>query len=83
MALKKGTNLRYVHQDHLTGTALTTDSSGNVLGTIKFYPWGSTRSSTGVIETEKKFTGQRYANSAGLYYYEARHANPWQRSCFD
>ena len=26
---------RYIHQDHLTGTALTTDNNGDSLGTIK------------------------------------------------
>jgi len=34
-----GGTLKYVHQDHLTGTALTTNSSGNSTGTMKYYPY--------------------------------------------
>ncbi len=38
VALKKGTNLRYVSRDHLTGTSVTSDTSGNLDATIKFFP---------------------------------------------
>ena len=62
---------RWVHQDHLTGTALMTDTSGNQVGTtMKYYPFGSTRS--GPVPTDKKFTGQRL-DGTGLYYYGARY----------
>jgi RHS repeat-associated protein len=76
VALKKGSDLRYVSRDQLTGTALTTDTSGNSVGTIKYYPYGSTWSSTGTIDTEKKFTGQRLDSGTGLYYYGARFYDP-------
>jgi YD repeat-containing protein len=36
IAQRKGTDLSYIHQDHLTGTSLMTDSSGNSEGTIKY-----------------------------------------------
>ncbi len=67
VALKKGTNLRYVSQDHLTDTALTTDTAGELVAKTTYFPFGSARSSTGTIETEKKFTGQRLDGSTGLY----------------
>jgi len=57
VAMRKGTELSYIHQDHLTSTSVMTDSSGNELGTIKYFPFGATRS--GSVPTDKKFTGQR------------------------
>jgi RHS repeat-associated protein len=70
VAQREGIILRYIHQDHLTGTALMTDTNGDSLGTIKYYPYGSTRS--GSVPTDKKFTGQRL-DETGLYYYGARY----------
>ncbi|MBI4303338.1 MAG: hypothetical protein HY665_03235, partial [Chloroflexi bacterium] len=37
-----------------------------------FYPFGATRSSTGTLGTDKKFTGQRL-DDTGLYFYNARY----------
>ncbi len=73
VALKKGTNLRYVSQDHLTGTSVTSDTSGNTVGTIKFAPFGATRAATGTLDTDIKFTGQRLDSGVDLYYYGARY----------
>ena len=70
VAMKKNTTLQYIHQDHLSGTALATSANGSSLGTITYYPYGSTRS--GDVPTDKKFTGQRL-DGTGLYYYNARY----------
>jgi len=70
VAQREGTALRYIHQDHLTGTSLMTDTNGDPTGSIKYYPYGSTRS--GSVPTDKKFTGQRL-DDTGLYYYGARY----------
>jgi len=75
MVLKGCTKLRYVHQDHLSGTAVITDANGNEVGSIKYYPYGETRSTSGTLETDKKFTGQRL-DDTGLYYYNARYYDP-------
>ena len=75
VALKKDSDLEYVHQDHLTGTSLTTDDQGAVLASIKYYPFGETRSSSGTPGTDKKFTGQRL-DGTGLYFYGARMYDP-------
>jgi len=56
--MKKGADLRYIHQDHLTGTAVVSGASGAQVGSMNYNPYGSTRSSNGTIETDKKFTGQ-------------------------
>ena len=76
VALKKGTNLRFVSQDHLTGTSVTSDATtGNLVASIKYAPFGDRRNSTGVIDTDRQFTGQRL-DGTGLYYYKARYYDP-------
>jgi RHS repeat-associated protein len=72
IAQRKGTTLNYIHQDHLSGTAFTSDSSGAQTSTIKYFPFGATRSTSGTVPTDKKFTGQRL-DETGLYYYGARY----------
>lgn len=74
VALKQGSTMSYVAQDHLGGTLLTTDASGNVVDQIKYAPYGSTRSGD-ITSIEKKFTGQRL-DGTGLYYYGARYYAP-------
>lgn len=72
IAYKNDSGLKYVHQDHLTGTSLTTDSSGSPVATIKYFPFGATRLVSGNLDTEKRFTGQRL-DETGLYFYNARY----------
>lgn len=67
-----------MHQDHLTGTSLMTDTNGDSQGTIKYYPYGECRNSQPEIEnfpTDRLFTGQRY-DETGLYYYGVRYYDP-------
>jgi RHS repeat-associated protein len=75
VALRSGTNLRYTHLDHLGSISVVTDASGNTIGSIKYYPYGSTRASSGSLNTDEKFTGQRL-DGTGLYYYGARYYDP-------
>jgi RHS repeat-associated protein len=75
VAMRKGTTLTYTHQDHLSGTAMTSNTSGASTSTIKYFPFGSQRSSTGTIPTDKQFTGQRL-DTTGLYFYNARYYDP-------
>ncbi|MBN1692598.1 MAG: hypothetical protein JW845_03485 [Dehalococcoidales bacterium] len=71
VATKENEVLRYVHQDHLTGTSLMTDNTGAQIGeTMKYLPFGETLS--GALPTDKKFTGQRL-DATGLYCYGARY----------
>jgi len=56
-AMKQGSELRYVYQDHLTSTSLMTDTSGNQIDTtMKYLPFGETR--YGSVPTDKLFTSQ-------------------------
>ena len=73
--MNNGNDLRYIHQDHLSGTALVTSDVGSQVGTMRYYPYGECRKSTGTIPTDKKFTGQRL-DDTGLYYYNARYYDP-------
>jgi len=75
VALRNGTNLRYIHQDSLGSTSVVTDSAGAQYGYTRYYPYGSTRDSGGSLDTDKKFTGQRL-DTTGLYYYGARYYDP-------
>jgi len=45
------------------------------LGTIKYFPFGATCSTSGTVPTDKKFTGQRL-DETGLYYYGGRYYDP-------
>jgi RHS repeat-associated protein len=64
--------LRFVHQDSLSSTSLTTSSNGDVVASVKYFPFGGTRSQSGTLDTDKLFTGQRL-DDTGLYYYNARY----------
>ena len=69
-AMSENGTLKYLHQDHLSGTALVTTDDGSVNGTMNYYPFGGTRA--GDIPNDIKFTGQRL-DDTGLYYYNARY----------
>ncbi len=75
VAMSKNNTLKYIHQDHLAGTALVTSDNGTLLGTMKYYPYGYCRNSQGDLGTDKLFTGQRL-DDTGLYYYGARYYDP-------
>ena len=70
VATHNGTDLKYIHKDHLSSTSVVTDSNGDKVSAIKYYPYGTTRS--GDVPTDRKFTGQRL-DGTGLYYYNARY----------
>lgn len=73
VAQREGTTLRYVHQDHLTGTSVVSDSNGALVSSINFHAFGSTRS--GSVPTDIKFTGQRL-DGTGLYYFRKPSVGP-------
>ena len=79
VALRSGTNLRYTHLDHLGSVNVVTDSSGNEVGHIRYLPSGMPRDSSGSLDTDKEFTGQRFDSIFNLYYYGARYYDPLYR----
>ena len=76
------TIIRYIHPDNLGSTNVTSDSSGNVVQVLDYYPYGATRinNTTGGYDSQRKWIGQ-YADSDGLNYLNARYEDP-QRGQF-
>ena len=70
IAFRKGTTLEYVHTDHLGSTSVTSNSSGTVVDTVKYFPFGGLRTLNSELGTDKLFTGQRL-DDTGLYFYNA------------
>ena len=72
IAVRKGSAVSYLLQEHLGSTSVIADTTGASTGTVRYFPFGLTRSTSGTIPTDKKFTGQRL-DSTGLYFYNARY----------
>jgi RHS repeat-associated protein len=63
---------RYIHPDHLGSTNVVTDENGNVVQTLDYYPYGSTRISVTTSTNEKReFIGQ-FTDDSTLSYLNAR-----------
>lgn len=70
-------SLHFVHQDHLGSSTIVTDSTGKLFSRQVYYPYGTTRSVSGNLPTERQYTGQvSDTDETGLYYYNARYYNP-------
>jgi RHS repeat-associated protein len=64
---------RYIHPDHLGSTNVVTDENGNVVQTLDFYPYGSTRISVATSTNERRqFIGQ-FTDDSTLSYLQARY----------
>jgi RHS repeat-associated protein len=74
IANRTGSTLDFMSQDQISSTSVVTDSSGNLVSSIRYSPFGTTRS--GSVPTAIEFTGQRLDSSTGLYYYNARYYDP-------
>ena len=58
--------------DHLTSTAITTNSSGVRQTELRYFAYGGTRYDAGGQMTLYRYTGQRVETGTGLYDYGAR-----------
>lgn len=68
--MSENATVKYLHQDHLTGTSVMSDSGGVLISSISYMPYGATRA--GSVPTDRLFTDQRL-DDTGLYYYGARY----------
>ena len=71
VALKKNSTFEYLSQDHLGSTSITTNTSGAVTSRIRYKPFGEVLQTNGsetdgTLNTEYKFTGQRYDTGTDL-----------------
>ena len=74
IAVKRGSTLYHLHGDHLGSTSLTTLSTTSVAKRA-YYAYGSERSASGDLQTDRTFTGQK-SDATGLLYYNARYYDP-------
>ena len=74
-AVKRGAALHHLHGDHLGSTSLTTDTAGATTASRAYYAYGAERSSSGTLQTDRTFTGQK-RDATGLMYYYARYYDP-------
>ncbi len=72
MRVRTGGKTYYLLNDHLTSTAITTNSSGARLTELRYYAYGGTRYDAGGQMTIYRYTGQRIETGTGLYDYGAR-----------
>ena len=68
-----GTN--YILSDHLGSSTVLTNTSGTVIRTQSYKPYGADDAVTGTGMTKYQYTGQE-KDTGGLYYYNARYYDP-------
>ncbi|MCB0112474.1 MAG: hypothetical protein KDD84_00205, partial [Caldilineaceae bacterium] len=63
--------------DHLSSNAVTTNSSGSIVGgEVRYRAYGAMRSGNAAnLKRDRTFTGQK-ADSTGLMYFNARYYDP-------
>ena len=66
----------YILKDHLNSASVMTNQSGTTVGEDRFYPFGEMCFTTGNMQTDKLFTGQRQMAGLGIYHYNARFYSP-------
>jgi RHS repeat-associated protein len=72
-AKESGGSLRIYHSDHLGSANIVTDGLGLAAELTENTPFGSTSRDEGLVNVAHKFTGQRFDDETGLYYYGARY----------
>lgn len=66
-------SLTYLHADRLGSIIATSNSTGGVVGTADYGPFGENAPPSG---SSVGYSGQRYDNETGLYYYKNRYYAP-------
>ncbi|MDY0020137.1 MAG: RHS repeat-associated core domain-containing protein, partial [Anaerolineae bacterium] len=74
VAMRQSGVLTYLHGDALGSASLATSVTGTVVSSVRYYPYGGTRS--GSMATDRRYTGQRWEASVGFYDYGARNYDP-------
>ena len=66
------TTTTFIHPDHLGGTNVATDESGQVSQVLDYYPYGGQRIDTGSYNAGRTFIGERFDAESSLSYLNAR-----------
>src|SRR5262249_10553544 len=64
---------RYVHPDHLGSTNVVTDENANLVQTLDYYPYGSTRISVATSTRERRQFIDQFTDDSTLSYLNARY----------
>ncbi len=79
----EGQVAHWLHGDQLGSLAVVTNASGAVVRRVHYGVWGEIRANSippgaaaGTPDVRGKFTGQRYDDDTGYYYYGARYYDP-------
>jgi len=75
VAVREGSTVYAAVGDHL-GSVTVLAQGGSPAGVTRYLPYGAIRLETGVWVTDRRFTGQRWETSLGLYDYQARFYDP-------
>ncbi len=75
VAVREGGGVWAVVGDPL-GSVTVLAQGGSVAGATRYLPYGAIRWESGVFPTDRRFTGQRWEGTLGLYDYRARFYDP-------
>ncbi|MBI5123097.1 hypothetical protein HZA75_04545 [Candidatus Roizmanbacteria bacterium] len=64
-------NITYSHNDHLGSSSVITNSSGSLVETTSYDPWGKIKA--GGTASKFAYTGQEHDGETGLDHYNARY----------
>ncbi len=64
-----------IHGDHLGSTAITSNESHVRESELRYYPYGSTRFTSGTLPTDKRFTRQMLDEGTGAILLRNRGSN--------
>ncbi len=76
VTMRSGSNVYWIHGDHLGSASLTTSFTGTKVSELRYMPYGETRYSSGSTSTDKRFTSQEEQTGIGLYNYGVRFYDP-------
>ena len=76
IASKDNTGTYFYLNDHLGGTNVITDASGQEVKRVDYWPYGSTREQSGTKPEKHLFTGKEFDSEVGLYFYGSRYYDP-------
>ena len=79
IAMKKDGEVYYLYGDQLGSVSAVADADGNQISKTLYHPWGTTRSSACIQETDYGYTGHTLTSRSGtvgmqvgdIYYYNA------------
>jgi len=76
VAVRRNGQLYWLLHDHLGSTQLTINDATDDAADLRYRAYGELRYVSGDPQTTYRFTGQRYDEATGLYYYGARYYDP-------